>query len=300
MLRRTLATAVAVLACALLPAAANADTQTILGSSTSNTQMRYSTLDQSSSNVPNFDAGASAWTTPVTAQHGAYNTVPGAQWLSWTRASAGEPITWHWSEYRAFFDVPTGAGAVSLRFLVDNEVRGLSINGQAFGDCTSGACVGFDGDPMVREIPAAALKPTGNELRIVALNYEPGLSRYGGLTFAVTTEDTDGDGVLDGGDNCPTTSNADQADLDSDGTGDACDDDLDGDGVPNSVDNAPRTPNADQQDLDRDGIGDVIDPTVLPLSADMCKKGGYVRFYDGDATFKNQGDCVSSVASKNK
>ena len=38
------------------------------------------------------------------------------------------------------------------------------------------------------------------------------------------TADTDGDGVANGSDNCPTTANADQADDDSDGTGDACDD----------------------------------------------------------------------------
>jgi hypothetical protein len=37
-------------------------------------------------------------------------------------------------------------------------------------------------------------------------------------------------------DNCPAISNADQADMDSDGIGDACDPDKDGDGIANTVD----------------------------------------------------------------
>jgi hypothetical protein len=48
--------------------------------------------------------------------------------------------------------------------------------------------------------------------------------------FPVFTEcpvDTDGDGLVDDRDNCPTVSNADQVDLDADQIGDACDDDID-------------------------------------------------------------------------
>ncbi len=97
--------------------------------------------------------------------------------------------------------------------------------------------------------------------------------------------------------NCRTVANGDQADLDGDRQGDACDADDDGDDVNDDVDNAPRTSNANQQDLDKDGIGDVVDPKVLPLSADMCKNDGWKRFYDGTAKFKNQRDCVSFVTT---
>ena len=51
--------------------------------------------------------------------------------------------------------------------------------------------------------------------------------------------DLDLDGVLDGLDNCPNTVNSDQANLDNDAYGDACDDDDDGDGVMNDMDDCP-------------------------------------------------------------
>ncbi|CAM1349854.1 thrombospondin type 3 repeat-containing protein [Tenacibaculum insulae] len=71
-------------------------------------------------------------------------------------------------------------------------------------------------------------------------------------------QDTDGDGVLDIDDNCPTTSNSDQADADGNGIGDACQD-TDGDGVMDGDDNCINTANADQADGNNDGVGDVCD-----------------------------------------
>ena len=64
--------------------------------------------------------------------------------------------------------------------------------------------------------------------------------------------DTDGDGTPDASDNCPFDSNADQADLDDDGQGDACDPDIDGDGVDNAADNCPLVPNPDQRAVSDD------------------------------------------------
>ncbi len=58
--------------------------------------------------------------------------------------------------------------------------------------------------------------------------------------------DGDGDGVADDADNCPTTSNADQADAEGDGVGDACD-------------NCLTTANDDQADADGDGVGDACE-----------------------------------------
>ncbi|MDP7037639.1 MAG: thrombospondin type 3 repeat-containing protein, partial [Myxococcota bacterium] len=98
-------------------------------------------------------------------------------------------------------------------------------------------------------------------------------------------DDDDGDGLCDpgigadiadvctaSGDNCPTTANADQANVDSDALGDVCDADIDGDDYCNpsacgivaeqcaeANDNCPSVDNADQTDTDADGAGNACD-----------------------------------------
>ncbi len=53
----------------------------------------------------------------------------------------------------------------------------------------------------------------------------------GSGTLGASIVDLDADTIVDSGDNCPNVANLAQADLDSDGLGDLCDDDADGDTV---------------------------------------------------------------------
>ncbi|MAV76045.1 MAG: hypothetical protein CL691_05445 [Cellvibrionales bacterium] len=73
-----------------------------------------------------------------------------------------------------------------------------------------------------------------------------------------TTTDTDGDSIADYLDNCPAVANGDQANLDGDALGDACDDDRDGDGALNASDAFPDDA-AETTDTDSDTVGDAAD-----------------------------------------
>jgi hypothetical protein len=77
--------------------------------------------------------------------------------------------------------------------------------------------------------------------------------------------DSDGDGVPNAEDNCPSVANRDQADANGNMIGDACEvmgaPDADRDGRPDTADNCPRVWNVNQADDDRDGLGNVCDTT---------------------------------------
>lgn len=74
--------------------------------------------------------------------------------------------------------------------------------------------------------------------------------------------------------------------------------DRDGDGAVDLTDNCIDTPNHDQRDADGDGQGDACDADVRPIKSDQCKKDDWKNGWT--VAFKNQGDCVSYVATKGK
>jgi len=107
------------------------------------------------------------------------------------------------------------------------------------GQVDEGACVECtaDGDCAAGQV---CLAP-GDNCCSGAL-CTPDMPFCGTCGTAPGDDDIDADGIPDAMDNCPFVANGDQADLDQDGVGDACDADLDNDGFPSSSDCDDRNP----------------------------------------------------------
>ncbi|HVP09774.1 MAG TPA: thrombospondin type 3 repeat-containing protein [Phycisphaerae bacterium] len=96
-----------------------------------------------------------------------------------------------------------------------------------------------------------------------------GVADLGLIEHAV--QDADGDGVSDSFDGCPNDANKTAPGLCGCGVADT---DTDGDGVPDCTDNCPGSPNADQADSNSDGIGDACPPPPAGSSGSCgCSPG---------------------------
>lgn len=130
------------------------------------------------------------------------------------------------------------------------------------------------GDVVVNEYRAADIAESdGYAVKIMYQYEDPG--RQGDISLRLITHqvypypDTDGDGIPDHLDNCPTVYNDDQLDNDGDLHGDACDNcdfvynpdqaNDDADSLGNACDNCPTADNDDQANGDGDMHGDACD-----------------------------------------
>ena len=99
--------------------------------------------------------------------------------------------------------------------------------------------------------------------------------------------DMDNDGIVDSGDNCPSAANANQANTDGDGLGDACDPDDDNDSVADGSDGCPVGAAAgtdtdgdgckdagEDSDDDNDAVADGTDNCTLVANADQANNDG--------------------------
>jgi hypothetical protein len=163
-----------------------------------------------------------------------------------------------------------------------------NLTGNVASNCTyigptapPGGCGGtYDPDPA--NLMAYSLKncrETFTPMQIDKMIYTLTSLRSYLLTYDAT--DTDGDGIPDVADICPTIANVDQDDADWDGIGDQCDacpdswlNDVDEDGICATIDNCPKTANADQLDADSSGIGDICQCTDGVMQFDGHNPGG--------------------------
>lgn len=142
---------------------------------------------------------------------------------------------------------------------------GVSSGDQSLGDDLDGAFHAGLG-AKYEVIPRLTVRLDGRMIlsgKLGPTGYMPHWEALASVSYAFFWKDArpdgDGDGVVDGQDNCPGDENASQLDCDGDGTGDACDLEADGDldGLPDACDPCPLDP--EWLDSDKDGVPDACD-----------------------------------------
>jgi hypothetical protein len=154
-----------------------------------------------------------------------------------------------------------------VAFVYSNSVMSIYYNGRE-EKTASNPPVGFVPSSLLQvyvggSSTAAAVGLSLDEVKLFGYSALPMNIFHDSL---IVPEDTDLDGVFDRFDNCPQIPNADQADSDRDGIGNACDNDDDDDGVADASDNCPLMRNADQLDNDGDGVGNTCDNCINALN----------------------------------
>ena len=181
--------------------------------------------------------------------------------LASTRIFGDTLGTWHsrtWS-----FETKLTASATYQKVFTSADVYGSAWFERTLGTAGRYVKVTVQGTPGTGRVQARELELLGTLAPVVVPS---------------PVIDTDGDGVIDSIDNCPTVRNAGQWDKDRDGIGNVCDadygtvatstspvvvmpTDTDKDGIADTTDNCVTVINAGQIDTDKDSIGDACDTT---------------------------------------
>lgn len=145
------------------------------------------------------------------------------------------------------------------------DVDVADARGEAFVPGGRFGPLGMEVDPVYvidlgTGVVTGSFESAGSNANVVAVQPQ---STAGGLP----EPDTDGDGLGNGCDNCPSIPNAAQEDRDADAVGDDCD-------------NCPDAANPDQADADGDGVGDACQAAACP---DPTAAVGAVRVTRQDA-----------------
>jgi len=169
------------------------------------------------------------------------------------------------------YGIDTGSG----RLVVQGGIDGAGPGGPNGGAITA---IGVLGAPVLANSDAgldisaatgtayAALSPNFGTSNLYTVDLATGAATLVGALPSTVNSIT----ILPP-DNCPAVDGDDQADLDGDGLGDACDPDIDGDGISNAVEEANGS-NPRAADSDGDGKADAADacPMVAASTANGC------------------------------
>lgn len=187
--------------------------------------------------------------------------------------SGGKSLWWRWqAPYSGTVNVHTHGSSYNTLLAV--------YTGDAVSSLTQAAANNDDGSANGTS-GLAFNASAGTTYRIAVDGYN---AASGTVSLSWSYQDVDGDGIIDPLDNCPAVANGDQANLDGDAAGNACDDDDDNDGMPDAWELAYglNPLNAADAAIDSDGDGrsnlrEFQDGTD-PLVSDSTASDGEVPF----------------------
>ena len=146
--------------------------------------------------------------------------------------------------------------------------------------CYEGQCVNeLPPGADVADSPQDTSTLLGQDIQV--LEVPPGVDSYQAPDIEDPFADSDGDGILDGEDNCPFDYNPSQINFDGDAGGDACDPDDDNDGDNDEVDCEPKNQAVSTWAVEVcDGIDNNCNYEIDEEGAEGCIP--YYQDHDGD------------------